>query len=56
MKRNNEVFQDLRTQEEITLNRVNVRWTKEEISLAVMGCQKFGQNFKVKFIKNKIEL
>ena len=28
------------------MNRVNVKWTKDEFSLAVMGFRKFGQSFK----------
>ena len=28
------------------MNRVNIRWTKDEMSLAIMGFRKFGQNFK----------
>lgn len=28
------------------MNRVNVKWTKDEFALAMMGFRKFGQNFK----------
>lgn len=48
MKKSNEEFHDTKTQEEVALNRVNLRWTKEEISLAILGCKNFGQDFKVK--------
>lgn len=47
MKKGNEKFHDSKLQEEVTLNRVNIRWTKDEIALAIEGCRRFGQNFKV---------
>lgn len=33
--------------EEVALTRILTRWTKDEVSLAVMGFRKYGQNFKV---------
>lgn len=49
MKKSNEQFHDAKLPEETALNRVNIRWTKDEIALAIEGCRRFGQNFKVKF-------
>ncbi|CAG9802592.1 unnamed protein product [Chironomus riparius] len=46
MKSNNESFHDTRQAEEAALSRVNIRWTKDELALAIMGFRKFGQNFK----------
>jgi len=51
MKSNNESFHDTRQAEEAALSRVNIRWTKDELALAIMGFRKFGQNFKVKTYK-----
>lgn len=48
MKANNESYHDTRLPEEAALSRVNIRWTKDELALAIMGFRKFGQNFKVK--------
>lgn len=47
LKATNGLNQDGRLPDEIALNRVNPRWAKDEISLAVMGFRQFGQNFKV---------
>lgn len=49
MKKGNEQYHETKLQEETALNRVNIRWTKDEISLAIEGCRRFGQNFKVIF-------
>jgi hypothetical protein len=51
LKVKNEQFRDVRMSEEIAMNRVNIRWTKDEMTLALEGFQKFGQNFKVKIKK-----
>jgi len=47
LKAANDAAHDARMAEEISLNRVNMKWTKDECSLAVLGFRKFGQNFKV---------
>lgn len=47
LKAANEQNTDVRLPDEIALNRVNPRWAKDEISLAVMGFRQCGQNFKV---------
>ena len=49
LKASNEKCRDGRLSEEVSLSRVNQRWTKDECSLAKIGFGKFGQNFKVKF-------
>jgi hypothetical protein len=48
VKAENESFRECRLPEEVAMSRVNIRWTKDELSLAIMGFRKFGQNFKVK--------
>ncbi|KAG5684113.1 hypothetical protein PVAND_013358 [Polypedilum vanderplanki] len=46
VKAENESFRESRLPEEIAMSRVNIRWTKDELSLAILGFRKFGQNFK----------
>lgn len=48
LKESNDHYHDVRSAEEVTMSRVNPRWTKDECSLVVMGFQLYGQNFKVK--------
>lgn len=47
LKAANELCRDGRLPEEVSLNRVAQRWTKEETALAMFGFRRFGQNFKV---------
>lgn len=49
LKAVNEKNQDGRMPEEIALNRVNPRWSKDDISLGTICFRRFGQNFKVFF-------
>lgn len=51
LKASNEKCRDGRLSEEVSLSRVNQRWTKDECSLAKIGFGKFGQNFKVKSVE-----
>ncbi|CRL04804.1 CLUMA_CG017858, isoform A [Clunio marinus] len=46
LKSRNEFFGEGRLHEEVVLNRVNNRWTKDETALALMGFQRLGQEFK----------
>ena len=53
IKNENHESQD-RLPEEVAMNRVQQRWTKDECALAVLGFRNFGQNFKVKLSNDLI--